>query len=179
MTGLDRGENLRMRQVNARRVAGRGIGIEREAIAGLHYYGTAREGAKAEFGSLQINQDANRPAGVALHRTDHADQFAHAILTRVAHVDAENVGAGIEKARDHVGTGRGGSEGGDDFGAAQTSHGLTVPGGGGVSVVGGREGPSGTRGARGRSGACSAASVNCTVHDLCSPVSTSKNPVRS
>ncbi len=46
-------------------------------------------------------------------------------------------------------------------------------------VVGGREFPNGARGGKGRSGACSAASVSCTVQERCSLVSTSKKPVRS
>ena len=48
------------------------------------------------------------------------------------------------------------------------------PAGGGGNTVGGREPPSGARGANGRSGACSAVSVNCTVQERCSLVSTSK-----
>lgn len=46
-------------------------------------------------------------------------------------------------------------------------------------VAGGLDTPAGPLGARGRSGVCSAASVSCTVQDRCSPVSTSKKPVRS
>ena len=37
----------------------------------------------------------------------------------------------------------------------------------------------GARGGSGRSGCCSALSVSCTVQERCSPVSTSKKPVRS
>src|SRR6185436_21183728 len=106
----------------------------------------------------------------------------HSFPTRrssdLAHVDTKNVGARLKQLRDHVGIRRRGSESGDDLGAAQTSHGRAPPAGG-DNVVGGREFPRGARGGNGRSGACSAVSVNCTVQERCSLVSTSKKPVRS
>ena len=59
--------------------------------------------------------DPSRPA-------DRGDQLAHAVMRRVAHVDAEHVGAGLEQPRDHLGVAGGGTERGDDLGAAQASH---------------------------------------------------------
>jgi hypothetical protein len=47
------------------------------------------------------------------------------------------------------------------------------------AAEGGRWVAGGVRGGNGRAGFCSALSVNCTVQDLCSLVSTSKKPVRS
>ena len=63
-------------------------------------------------------------------------------------------------------------DGGDNCGGGDSGD----PGDGGDvgDVVGGLDTPTGPRGVRGRSGDCSAASVNCTVQDRCSPVSTSK-----
>ena len=101
---LDGGEDFRMRQVHARGVAGRCVGVEHEGVAGFHRHRAAGERADPQLRPLQIDQDADRPAGVALDRADHAHQLAHALLAGVAHVDAEDVGAGLEQLRDHVGS---------------------------------------------------------------------------
>ena len=81
-----------------------------------------------------------------------------------------------------VGVGGGGPERGDDLGAAQASH---CAGASAAAVRRRRRRPRRrqhrrARGVSGRCcGACSAVSVSCTVQERCSPVSTSKKPVRS
>ena len=60
------------------------------------------EGADAQLRSLQIDQDADRPAVLGLDLADQADELAHALVARMAHVDAEDVGAGLEQRGDHV-----------------------------------------------------------------------------
>ena len=68
--GSTRGEDLRMRQIDARRVARRRIGVEHEAVAVLHLHRAAGEGAEPQLRPLQIDQDADRAAGVALDAAD-------------------------------------------------------------------------------------------------------------
>src|SRR6202041_1615215 len=117
-------------------------------------------------------------------------------------------GAGLEQAPNHGAVGGNRAEGGENLDSAHASHGLlpgaaaggrpTIPGGvppgglgrpgeldapgappGELDMPGGPPGPTvpgipGTRCA-----GCSLDSVNCTVQARCSPVSTSKKPVRS
>src|SRR5882757_6741620 len=112
----------------------------------------------------------------------------------MAHIDAEDVGAGLEQPPDHRAVGRGGPKRCEDLDAAQASHGLLpgaaaggrpdAPGGvppGELDMLGGRApGPFGFPGIPGTFCAgCSLDSVSCTVQARCSPVSTSKKPVRS
>ena len=63
---LDAGENLGMRQVNARGVAWSGVGVEREDRIVVEHDGAAGEAADAQFRTLQVDQDADRPAALAL-----------------------------------------------------------------------------------------------------------------
>ena len=58
---LDRGEDFRMRQVHARRVARRRIGVEDEILALVDLGGVVLERAEPQFRSLQVDQDADRP----------------------------------------------------------------------------------------------------------------------
>ena len=60
------------------------------------------EGADPQLRALQIDQDADRPAVLGLDLTDQPDELAHALVARMAHVDAEDVGAGLEQRGDHV-----------------------------------------------------------------------------
>ena len=178
MAGLNAGENLRMRQIGARCVTGRRIGVEDERSAFVDRHRPADKGAEPQLRSLQIDQNADRTAACFLDGADRRHQFAHAVLAGVAHIDAKHVDAGDEQSLDHLRIGRGRSEGGDDFGAALASHRLPPCAGGGTDTCDGFKrdpaGPSEGRGGSGRSGACSAVSVSCTVQDRCSPVSTSK-----
>ena len=177
--GRDRGENFRMREICACGIARRRVAVEYEACAFLHHRRAAGEGAEPQLRPLQIDQDADRPRGVLFDAADHADQFAHAVLAGVAHIDAEHVGAGLEQLGDHCGVGRGGPQRGDDLGAAQPSHRLPLPAGADGDAKGSRCVAEGERDGSGRTGVCSALSVSCTVQERCSVVSTSKKPVRS
>jgi hypothetical protein len=62
---FQRGEDLRMRQAHAPLVARRGIEVETERGARLQSNRTVGEGADAQFGPLQVEQHAYRPAGGA------------------------------------------------------------------------------------------------------------------
>ena len=102
MPGLDGGEDFGVRQVHPPDVAGRGIGVERETLAFHQHDRTGREAADPELRALQIDQNPDRPAVIGFHRPDRRHQLAHALVAGVAHVDAEDVGAGLEQARDHA-----------------------------------------------------------------------------
>ena len=89
-----------------------------------------------------------------------------------------DVGAGLEQLADHLRVAGGGAERGDDLGAAQASHRRAgIPGSCDGPAV--RAWAAGRRACSGRCGLVSPASVSCTVQARCSPVSTSKKPVRS
>jgi hypothetical protein len=76
---LDAGEDLRMRQVGARRIAFRRVAVEDERVAGLHRGRPALERAKAQLRPLKIDQDPDRPVIVTLDAADHGDDLAHAV----------------------------------------------------------------------------------------------------
>src|ERR1700694_2958889 len=184
-----------MRKLDAGVVAGRLVQIEDKTFAVLELDRALGEGAQAKLGALKIDQNADRPAVATLDIANRLDQLAHLVVRGMAHIDAEDVGAGLEQATDHRKVGRGRAKRGEDLDAAQASHGL-VPG----AVVGGRPdapggvppgeldmpgrfpGPPGPTvpGIPGtRCAGCSLDSVSCTVQARCSPESTSKKPVRS
>jgi hypothetical protein len=60
----------------------------------------AGEGANAKLGALQVDEDAERAPLRHLDLADGRHQPAHRVVVGVAHVDAENVGAGREQAGD-------------------------------------------------------------------------------
>jgi len=119
----------------------------------------------------------------SIHPNDHVNmsQSSNDVIPTAIHVAAAYaITRELIPALEHLGLGRGGPERGDNLGAAQASHCLPPDAGGADgAALGARVGPSGTREGKGRSGACSALSVNCTVQERCSLVSTSKKPVRS
>ena len=96
--------------------------VERERGALRQRHRAAFELPDAQLRALQIDQDADRPLAFLLDRADGRHQLAHAVMRRVAHIDAEDVGAGAEQRRDHGTFGRRRAERGDDLGTAQTSH---------------------------------------------------------
>lgn len=188
VAGLERRQHLGMRDMDALGRAGRRVGIEHEGGAAIEHHGVGREGPDAQLGALEIGQDADRPAEILLHAADHAHHLAHPLRRGVAHVDAEHVGAGLEQAGDRRLVGTGGSEGRDDLHTPLASHREGLPGKGcgldGRPCAGGtamKEGEPGAEGGApaGRCEDCSLESVSCTVQVCCSPVSTSKKPVRS
>ena len=102
VAGRDSGEDFGMRQVHTRRVAGGGIGIEGEGLALDQCHRVGGEAADAQLRALEIDQNADRPAVLGFDRTARRDQLAHPLVRRVTHVDAEDVGAGLEQAGDHA-----------------------------------------------------------------------------
>src|SRR6185369_2574860 len=101
------------------------------------------------------------------------------------HIDAKDVGAGLEQLANGAHVRRRRTERGEDLDPAQPSHCLAGALGASGAAAGGAPpngapcgAPPGNPGS-GFCTFCSPVSVNCTVQARCSPVSTSKNPVRS
>src|SRR6266446_6082839 len=195
MTRLQRGKDFRMRKLNAGVVAGSLVGIEDKTFAVVELDRAFGEHPQAQLRPLKIDQNADRPAVATLDVANGLDQFAHLVVRGVAHVDAEDVGAGLEHAPDHRAIGGCGAKRCKNLDAAQAPHGLlpgATPGGrpdppgvvppGELDMPGRFPGPPGPTvpGIPGtRCAGCSLDSVSCTVQARCSPVSTSKKPVRS
>src|ERR1700761_4929539 len=192
-----------MRQHHARAVARCFVGIECEVLAVLQLHRAFGERAEPQFRALQIDQDADRTAIARLDVADGFHQLAHLVVRRVAHVDAEHVGAGFEQPPYHGAVGGSRAKRCEDLDAAKPSHGLPGAAGGGAIAAGGAAaGGAGSAGPLPGAvvpgmlpglfgstvpgspgtfwpGCCSLDSVSCTVQARCSPVSTSKKPVRS
>ena len=116
-------DDFGMGQEDAGDGAGRIGTVEREGLAGDQLHGAIGEAADAQFRALQVDEDAERMAEARLDIADHADGFAHQIVARMAHVDAEHVGAGAGQVLDHLFGVRGGPKRGDNLYA---SHRLMV-----------------------------------------------------
>src|SRR5207302_1001612 len=73
------------------------------------------------------DQNADRPPVLEFDRADCRHELAHAVVRGMAHVDAEDVGAGPKQAGDDGAVGGRRTEGGDDLGPAQASHQSMIP----------------------------------------------------
>jgi hypothetical protein len=113
-----------MRQAHAPLVARRGIEVEAERGARLQADRTGGEGADAQLGPLQVEQHADRPAGLALDTADEFQPFLVLGVGAVAEVQAEDVRAGVEQGADGGEVGARGAERGDDLGVAKAAHGV-------------------------------------------------------
>ena len=156
-----------MRQVDAMDVARRGVGVEREFGALLQHDGAVLECADAQLGALQVDENADRAAAFLLDLADHGDALAHAVVIGVAHVDAEEVRAGVMQRGDSGLVGGSRPKGRQDLAAAQSSH---------VALSSFLD----AFGSAGPAQRVWPGSVSWTVQLRASlPVSTSKKPVRS
>src|SRR5262249_49476603 len=106
MARLDRRQNFRMGQMYPRRVARRRIAIEAKCLALGEQDRAALECADAQLGSLQVDEDSDRPPVFEFDRADRRDELAQSLVRSMAHVDAEDVGTGAEQARDHYAVAR-------------------------------------------------------------------------
>src|SRR3546814_14810833 len=91
-----------MRQVDARRIARRLVGVEDEARALRKLGGPVLEGADAQFRPLQVDEDRRRAAGFLFERADRRDHLRIARMVPLAHIYAEGVGAVPVLRPDHL-----------------------------------------------------------------------------
>jgi hypothetical protein len=84
------------------------------------------EGADAQLRALQIGEDPDRAPGLGLDAADHRVARGDLVMGAVAHVQAEDIGAGLEQRADGGDIVRGRAERGDDLDVALTSH-ASVP----------------------------------------------------
>ena len=111
-----------MRQVHARGVARFRIVVKREALTNNEFLTALDEFADPQLRALKVGENADRPAELAFHGPDAADQSLHRRMVGVAHIDAEYIGAGFEKLPDHPLVRRGGTESCDNLDLAVASH---------------------------------------------------------
>ena len=100
MTGFDGFQNFWMRQVNARGVAGGRVIVEREGLSRLKFDCAVGEGADAQLRALKVGQNADRAPNLLFHIADARYQRAHQLVIGMAHIDAEDIGAGFEQFTD-------------------------------------------------------------------------------
>ena len=110
----------------AKRLGRRWIGIEREILALVDLGRAVLEGAEPQFRPLQIHQDADGPAILGFDRADGRHQLAHPLMVGVAHIDAENVGAGLEQPIDDGAIRGGRPQRRNDLGTPLPSHGVLL-----------------------------------------------------
>ena len=166
--------------MHARRVAGRRIGVEREGRAVVEHRRAVGECADPQLRPLQVDQDADRPAVLASPPRGSRATSSRMRSCEVWLMLMRNTSAPASNSlRDHLGVAGGGAERGDDLGAAQASHRVGLPRQLRRSLPAGRRQHRRARRAAAAAALLSPVSVSCTVQARCSPVSTSKKPVRS
>ena len=127
VAGLDRLENLWMRQKHALRPALVSRGVEAEDCALGQLYAAAVDLADTKFGPLQVGENADRPSEARLRRAQGGMHLLHRVEGGMAHVDAEHVHASLEQTLDHLRGVRCRSERGDDLDAPAASHLALAP----------------------------------------------------
>src|SRR5690606_40728786 len=78
--------------------------------------------ADPELRSLQIAQYPDWPADLLLHRADAGNEHPHVVVAGMAHIDAEDVGAGDEQGLDRFLVRGGRSERREDLGLPVAPH---------------------------------------------------------
>src|SRR3546814_15978717 len=79
---------------------------ERKRLAGRQGDLSGGKRADSQLGSLQVGENADRPAAALLDGANPLDQQAHRVMAGMTHIDAEEIGPGLEQLLDHVLFGR-------------------------------------------------------------------------
>ena len=120
--GLQRGQHLRMGQRRAGRIAQLRREIEAEALAGDEVDAAAVEPADPKLRPLQIDQHADGAAGLRLDLADGLVLAPVIVMGPMAEIEAEDIGAGLDKSAQALRRVAGGAEGGDDLRLTLSSH---------------------------------------------------------
>ena len=116
-------EDLGMRQRDRVLVARRARSSTKRTVSPLSSSSRpSRNGADADLRTLQILQDADRPADLPLQGPDRGMDPGVVVLRAVAEVQPEHVDAGQEQGLQRLRSGAGRSDGGDDLGVTVPSH---------------------------------------------------------
>ena len=122
MTGLDRLENLGVRQVHLPEAAERLAADEADDVPFRDADGAGFEFADAELGPLQIDEDADRAGELGFDLADDGVCVANHLGRGVTHIDAEHVRSGLEQRADLFFVVGGRTERGDDLDPAVAPH---------------------------------------------------------
>jgi hypothetical protein len=112
--GFERGDDLRVRQLDARRIARRGIAVEDEALVLFEHRRRCGELADAQLRPLQVGEDRGRPPQFLFEPADRRDVGTMHGMVPVAHVDAECIDPGEKQRADHLRPARCRPERGED-----------------------------------------------------------------
>ena len=96
------GDDLRMGQVDAGAVARRRVEVEPEALARLQMHLATGEFANSQLWPLHIGEDADRPIEALLDFADGGDPGGVILVAAMAEVEPEDIGSGLEQARDNL-----------------------------------------------------------------------------
>ena len=99
-----------MRQMHARGVAGLVPVVQNEGLSNLQRDLALGELADAQLRPLKVGENADRPPHALFDGPDTLDQIAHQVMAGMAHIDAEDVGAGLVHLADHLLGGGGGPQ---------------------------------------------------------------------
>ena len=91
-------DDLGVRQVDTLRVAGRGVEVEAECLAGLQMDPAAAEAPDAQLRTLHVGQDADRAVEFFFQFADHGEAGGVVLVRAVGEIQPKHVGAGLEQA---------------------------------------------------------------------------------
>jgi hypothetical protein len=96
---LQRGDDLRVRQVDPALIARRGVEVQAQGLTAYQLHLALGELADPQFRALQVHQDAQRVVELALDFTDPLIALGVVGVIAVAEVQAEDVDPGLTSSR--------------------------------------------------------------------------------
>ncbi len=92
MPRLDHSVNLGMEQTDATLISRRMVGVEHNALPYLKAYLPFLERTDAQLRPLEVREDGDRPV-FEFKLPERGDIGSHLVMARMAHIDAEDIGA--------------------------------------------------------------------------------------
>jgi len=109
---LQRGDDLRVRQVHASVVARRRVQIQTEGLIAIQPHLALGEAADPELGPLQVHEDADRLVQLTFHLANPGEAFGMVGVLAMAEVQAEQVDPCRDQRPYIIDAAGGGAEGG-------------------------------------------------------------------